>query len=172
MLSSEEVVLITNSAEETQNLAASLAPLLKAGDVINLSGDLGAGKTCFTKGVARGLGIKDKVTSPTFNLIKEYMNSFPLYHFDVYRLDGPDELGDLGYEEYFYGTGITIIEWGDKILSLLPEIHLRIEFKRLLDEEARELRISYQEMHWEEIVKNWLDRWAKRKKPRGVNHGS
>jgi len=148
--------ITTSSAKETQGLAASLSAFLVAGDVMSLCGDLGAGKTCFTQGLARSLGIRERITSPTFNLIKEYKNTLPLYHFDIYRLNTPDELYDLGYEEYFFGDGITVIEWGDKIRSLLPEAYLRIEFKRLTDDNARELVISYKGARWEKVVEKWM----------------
>ena len=156
-MSRKEIVIGTDSAQETQALGAALAPFLRPGDVISLSGDLGAGKTCFTQGLARGMGITERITSPTFNLIKEYGNSIPLYHFDVYRLHDPSDLYELGFEEYFYGNGVTVIEWGDKIESLLPRTHLRIEFKRLIEEEGRELKISFGEVRWEQTIKDWLD---------------
>lgn len=149
----------THSPHETQSLAASLSSHLKAGDVISLTGDLGAGKTCFTQGLAKSLGIKERITSPTFNLIKEYKNTISLYHFDVYRLKSPDELYDLGFEEYFYGDGITIIEWGDKIEPFLPSAFLRIEFKRSLDENVREINITYQGERWENVVEKWIRKW-------------
>lgn len=103
---------------------------LKSGDVLCLDGDLGVGKTVFTKGVAAGLGIKDDVSSPTFTLIQEYYGGrLPLYHFDVYRIDGPWDMDDLGYEEYFYGEGVCLVEWGSMIKELFPEntIYVRIE---------------------------------------------
>lgn len=149
-------VLRTNSPSETQHLASSLSSYLKAGDVISLTGDLGAGKTCFTQGLARSLGIKDRITSPTFSIIKEYKNVLSLYHFDVYRLNSPDELYDLGYEEYFYGDGITVIEWGDKIEKLLPADFLKIAFKRLFDDNVREIEITYQGKRWGDVAKKWL----------------
>ena len=103
---------------------------LKRGDVLCLDGDLGVGKTVFTKGVAAGLGIKDDVSSPTFTLIQEYYGGrLPLYHFDVYRIDGPWDMDDLGYDEYFYGEGVCLVEWGSRIKELFPEstIYVRIE---------------------------------------------
>lgn len=103
---------------------------LKRGDVLCLDGDLGVGKTVFTKGVAAGLGIKDDVSSPTFTLIQEYYGGrLPLYHFDVYRIDGPWDMDDLGYDEYFYGEGVCLVEWGSMINELFPEntIYVRIE---------------------------------------------
>ncbi|HEB12361.1 MAG TPA: tRNA (adenosine(37)-N6)-threonylcarbamoyltransferase complex ATPase subunit type 1 TsaE [Actinobacteria bacterium] len=123
--------LTTETEEETKTLAEGLAVALEAGDIISLTGDLGAGKTRFVQGLADGLGIKKPVTSPTFTIIKQYDDGrLPLYHFDVYRLNGPSDLRALGYEEYFFGDGITVIEWGDKINDLLPPDHLTIEFHR------------------------------------------
>jgi len=157
------LVIKTESPNETQNLAALLSFYLKAGDIISLTGDLGAGKTCFTQGLAEGLRIKERITSPTFNLIKEYKNAISLYHFDVYRLNSIDELYDLGYEEYFYGEGISIIEWGDKIKSLLPDSLLEIEFHRMLDDNVREIKISYRGERWGQTVKAWMKVWENRK---------
>jgi len=158
------MVVKTNSPDETQELAILLSSYLKAGDVISLTGDLGAGKTCFTQGIAKGLEIKERITSPTFNLIKEYKNAIPLYHFDVYRLNSVDELYDLGYEEYFYGEGVAVIEWGDKINSLLPESLLEIEFHRMLDDNIREIKISYRGDCWGKTVREWIKAWESRKK--------
>ncbi|TYO96193.1 tRNA (adenosine(37)-N6)-threonylcarbamoyltransferase complex ATPase subunit type 1 TsaE [Desulfallas thermosapovorans] len=135
-------VLETNSAGETVRLGTILGGLLQAGDVITLNGDLGAGKTCFTSGVARGLGINRRVTSPTFTLINEYNGRLPFYHLDVYRLTSPEELEDLGYEEYFYGSGVTIIEWAEQIERYLPSERLDIFIeKRPANEEGRILKL-------------------------------
>ena len=112
------------------NLQKKIGEKLKSGDVLCLDGDLGVGKTVFTKGVAAGLGIKDDVSSPTFTLIQEYYGGrLPLYHFDVYRIDGLWDMDDLGYEEYFYGEGVCLVEWGSMIKELFPEntIYVRIE---------------------------------------------
>ncbi|RBW67574.1 tRNA (adenosine(37)-N6)-threonylcarbamoyltransferase complex ATPase subunit type 1 TsaE [Bacillus taeanensis] len=116
---------ITNSYEETKELAQRLGRLLKAGDVLTLEGDLGAGKTTFTKGLAVGLGIKRVVSSPTFTIIKEYQGTLPLYHMDVYRLEDSDE--DLGFDEYFLGNGVTVVEWAKFIQDMLPEEYMMIE---------------------------------------------
>src|SRR5699024_12169889 len=99
----------SGSDELTKDIATKLAKQLKHGDVINLSGNVGAGKTNFTKGIATGLGVKRAVTSPTFTIIKEYKGRFPLYHIDAYRLEGSEE--DIGFEEYMDGDGVTVIEW-------------------------------------------------------------
>lgn len=118
----------TTSTEATKQLAATLAPYLRAGDVIVLNGDLGAGKTQFVQGVAAGLGIGGPVTSPTFNLLLSYMDgSLPLFHFDLYRLDAADQLEDIGYFETVDGPGATFIEWGEKFPDALPYGYLEID---------------------------------------------
>lgn len=111
----------TNSAEETIELGKKIGSMLKPGDIIAMEGTLAAGKTTITKGIAGALGIEDNITSPTFCLISEYYgNKMPLYHMDVYRLDGPEDFLNLGVEELLYGQGVCIIEWSEKIKSVLP----------------------------------------------------
>lgn len=148
--------IITHSPEETWELAKRLAPILSEGDVINLSGDLGAGKTVFAKGLAEGLGINEPVTSPTFTIIKEYKGRLPLYHFDVYRLYDPEELEELGVDEYFYGDGVSVVEWGDKVEDLLPDIHLAVNILRLVDDSFRRIEITPYGDVWEQKIKEWL----------------
>ncbi|CCO08081.1 tRNA (adenosine(37)-N6)-threonylcarbamoyltransferase complex ATPase subunit type 1 TsaE [Desulforamulus hydrothermalis] len=121
-----EAMVVSRSPAETRQLGQKMAGLLQAGDIICLNGDLGAGKTAFSQGVAEGLGVKGPVTSPTFTLINEYEGRLPLYHFDVYRLGGPADLEDLGYEEYFYGQGVCLIEWARRVADLLPGQRLDI----------------------------------------------
>ena len=124
------MVFESASSQMTFEFAKKIGQNLKRGDVLCLDGDLGVGKTVFTKGVAAGLGIKDDVSSPTFTLIQEYYGGrLPLYHFDVYRIDGLWDMDDLGYEEYFYGEGVCLVEWGSMIKELFPEntIYVRIE---------------------------------------------
>lgn len=115
---------LVNSADKTMEFAEKLASYLKPGDVITLEGDLGAGKTTFTKGIAKGLGITRTVNSPTFTIIKEYHGNLPLYHMDVYRLK--DAYEDLGFDEYFEGEGITVVEWAHLIGEQLPNDYLQI----------------------------------------------
>lgn len=113
---------------QTRQFGLELAKRLKKGDVVALTGDLGTGKTALTKYVAEGLGIQEPITSPTFTIVQEYPSGrLPLYHFDVYRLGGPEEMDELGYEEYFYGDGVCVVEWADLVEELLPEDALRIE---------------------------------------------
>lgn len=116
----------TKSAAETERIGALLGQKLERGMVVVLTGELGAGKTAFARGVARGLGVRDPVTSPTFTLIQEYTGRLPLYHFDVYRLQEPGELADLGYDEYLEGDGVCLIEWGDLVRELLPPTYLEV----------------------------------------------
>lgn len=117
----------TSSAEETQALAAQLASLLTAGDLIVMSGDLGAGKTAFTQGLGAALGVDEPITSPTFTLVQEYVgNSLRIYHLDVYRLEQLAEVADLGLAEMLDDEAVTIIEWGDAISSVLPNDRLEL----------------------------------------------
>lgn len=124
MTNENTITLTTQSAEETKRCGAALARALKPGDVIVLSGDLGAGKTQFVQGVARGLGIEDDVTSPTFNILLEYAGCIPLYHFDLYRLDDPEQLEDIDFYGVVEGDGASFIEWGDRFPDEMPEDRL------------------------------------------------
>lgn len=129
--------ITTYSEKETIEIAQNLESEKFPNMVICLEGDLGSGKTVFTKGFAQALGIEETVTSPTFNIIKEYPNGeLPLYHMDVYRLDG--KVDDLGIEDYYTRGGVTIIEWSDMIKDYLPEERLDIKFK-VIDEDTRTL---------------------------------
>ena len=131
----------TNSAEETFGLGERLGGVLRAGDVVALFGDLGAGKTTLTKGIARGLNLSADIHSPTFTLIHEHPGEIPLYHVDLYRLSGENEVETLGIEEYLCRDGVTVIEWADKMRSLLPAERLDIELKMKGDTQ-RELRFE------------------------------
>jgi len=137
------LVKISKSVEETIELGAKLAKGLKRGDCVALIGELGAGKTVFAKGVAKGLGVRGAryVNSPTFVIIKEYEGRLPLYHFDLYRLDGHSGFDEMNYEEYFYGDGVTVIEWADKIRELLPDRYWEVSLKAV-DEKQREIKIE------------------------------
>lgn len=120
---------ITHSADETIALGVKIGNLLKKGDVIAMQGTLAAGKTTITKGIAQSLGVSDTITSPTFCLISEYSGKMPLYHMDVYRLEGGEDFINLGTDDMIYGDGVSIIEWSEKIMDELPKktIVLKIE---------------------------------------------
>lgn len=133
--------ITSHSPEETSAAGRRLAATLRAGDVIALVGDLGAGKTQFANGVAAGLGITQDVTSPTFTLIHEYDGGkFPLYHVDFYRLDSPEEALKIGLDEYLGDGGVTMIEWADKFAELIPVEARWVRF-RTLDGDVREIEI-------------------------------
>ncbi|TET10534.1 MAG: tRNA (adenosine(37)-N6)-threonylcarbamoyltransferase complex ATPase subunit type 1 TsaE [Candidatus Atribacteria bacterium] len=123
------LTIITKSPEETKNLGKEVSKLAKPGDLLAFYGELGTGKTCFIQGIARGLKVKDYVTSPSFTIINEYQGKIPIYHFDLFRLDNAEEILELGYKEYFYGEGLTVIEWAEKIEQLLPKEYLGIKIK-------------------------------------------
>ncbi len=129
------LTVTTRSVEETRIIGASLAPMLLPGDVISLSGDLGAGKTALVQGIAAAFGVEQRVTSPSFTIVHEYKGRFPMIHVDVYRLNSFQEVLDLGFEEFFDANGVVLIEWGDAIVPLLPRRHLEIEIRRVDDEE-------------------------------------
>ncbi|GHT97368.1 tRNA (adenosine(37)-N6)-threonylcarbamoyltransferase complex ATPase subunit type 1 TsaE [Spirochaetia bacterium] len=131
----------TASPEETIALGERIAPLLPPGSVIALRGGLGAGKTCFAKGIARGLGIREEVTSPTYTIISEYAGRLPLYHIDAYRLEGDDDFSALGGEEFLYGRGITLIEWSERLPRSIPANAITIELE-LLSDGGRMIHIS------------------------------
>jgi len=129
--------VIIKDESETKKFGLNLGKDLKKGDIVALTGDLGTGKTTLTKYIGEGLGITEMITSPTFTIIQEYYSGrLPLYHFDVYRINSIEEMDELGCEEYFYGDGITIIEWADKIMEIIPEeaIVINIEYGKTSDE--------------------------------------
>ena len=133
--------MILASHEDTLNLGKKIGDVLKPGDILLLEGDLGAGKTTFTQGLAEGLGVDEFVNSPTFVIINEYFSGhLPLYHMDLYRLEDEAQLSDLGVEEYFFGNGVSVVEWPEIALSLLPEAYTRLTFLR--EGQGREVKIT------------------------------
>lgn len=132
----EQWVYESHSIADTEALASALATQAHAGMVIALDGDLGAGKTAFSQKFAWHLGVRDVVSSPTFTLIKEYEGRLPLYHMDVYRIS-LEEADELGLEEYFYGTGVSLVEWASIIPELLPQDHLHVQIETMGPEERK-----------------------------------
>ncbi len=137
--------LETHSFEETVEAGLKLGKILKAGDVIWLSGDLGTGKTALTNGIAKALGIDAYITSPTFNLVNEYEGRLPLYHFDVYRIADSEEMFDIGFDEYLNNGGVTVIEWGEQIAEILPADIIRVTIVKNLQKglDIREITIEF-----------------------------
>ncbi|WP_414691956.1 tRNA (adenosine(37)-N6)-threonylcarbamoyltransferase complex ATPase subunit type 1 TsaE [Paucilactobacillus kaifaensis] len=140
------------SSDATINFGKSVADLVSAGDVLVLDGDLGAGKTTFTKGLAAGLGIKTVIKSPTFTIIREYQDGrLPLYHMDVYRLENGGG-ADLGLEEYFDSDGVSVVEWAQFVADELPAKYLAIKFERTDNDDTRILSLEPHGAHFEQIV--------------------
>lgn len=145
------IKIVTRTPQELSYLGSRMAQLMAPGDFFALDGDLGAGKTLLTQGIAQGLGVLEDITSPTFTIIHEYESGrLPLYHMDVYRLKQPEELYDLGYEEYFYGQGVTVVEWAQLVHALLPEEYLGLEIAVVL--EGRELRFAPHGARYERMI--------------------
>lgn len=125
----------TWDAEETYNIGKTLGERVKAGDVVCLTGELGVGKTVFTQGFAKGLGIAEAVSSPTFTIVQEYEEGrFPFYHFDVYRIGSVEEMDEIGFEDYIFGEGVCLIEWADLIEEILPEHRMSVHIEKDLDQ--------------------------------------
>jgi len=128
------MIIETNSEKETWDLGFSLGEKACAGQVYTLVGDLGVGKTIFTKGLAKGLGIDEPVSSPTFTIVQIYDEGrLPFYHFDVYRIGDVEEMDEIGYEDYIYGEGISLIEWANLIEEILPEHYTEIKIEKDLE---------------------------------------
>lgn len=143
----------TTSAEETTTLGEKLGKQLAPGDVIALFGDLGAGKTTLTRGIAVGLGLATDIHSPTFTLIHEHPGTVPLYHVDLYRLSSEEEVETLGLEEYIYSDGVTIIEWADRMKSMLPKDRLDITL-RMQGDTDRELTFESESERMKQIIED------------------
>ena len=167
--------IISHSSTQTQRLGVRLGELLRGGELLLLEGQLGTGKTTFTQGLAQGMGITEDISSPTFTLLKEYAGQEgqvvstrepeqisaaqqparpALYHFDLYRLDDPEEMLDLGFEDYFYSSGVCVVEWADKADLLWPTEHLRIRLK-MLNETKRGLLFIAVGTHYCELLQQF-----------------
>lgn len=141
-----EKIYETYSPEETYALGKRLGAEAKPGDVYTLVGDLGVGKTVFTQGIAEGLGITEPVSSPTFTIVQVYEEGrMPFYHFDVYRIGGIEEMDEIGYEDYFYGDGLCMIEWANLIEEILPEHYRQVTIEKDLEKGFDYRRITIEE---------------------------
>lgn len=134
---------VTNSPAETEALGQRLAERLQPGDVIAYTGDLGAGKTAFTRGLARGLGITERITSPTFTIVNEYQGGrLPLFHFDMYRLGSSDELYEIGWEDYLARGGVCAVEWSEIVADALEEDCIRVDIRQSDTENQRKITVE------------------------------
>lgn len=141
------MVIETFSPQETFAFAEQMARKATAGDVYTLIGDLGVGKTVFTQGIARGLGITEPISSPTFTIVQEYESGrLPFYHFDVYRIGAPEEMDEIGFEDYVYGEGVTMIEWANLIQEILPEHYTQITIEKDIAKGFDYRRITVEEV--------------------------
>ena len=131
------MIIITKSEAETERVGKDLAGTLTVGSVVALQGGLGVGKTAFTRGMAAGLGIRHTVSSPTFTIVNEYPGRIPLYHFDMYRLEGEDELFDIGWYDYLERGGICVVEWSEKVTAALPKGSVTVSIESLNDNTRR-----------------------------------
>lgn len=146
--------VITSSPEQTWRTGQVLGRLLKAGDTVCLYGDLGAGKTNFTYGVAQGLEVNEQyITSPTYTFVNEYEGRVPLYHMDLYRLEEPGELENIGFEEYLESDGVTVIEWADRAEDELPADRLSV-YLSAVDEKSREIGFLAEGERYEKLVED------------------
>ncbi len=143
--------LITRTPEETRELGRHVGTLAQPGDVYLLSGNLGAGKTCFTQGVARGLGIEEYVMSPSFVILREHQGRLPLYHIDLYRLESVDEAAELGLDDYLYGKGVCVVEWAERARNVLPSDNLMVHIDYAGDDE-RCFRIEANGHRYRDII--------------------
>jgi tRNA threonylcarbamoyladenosine biosynthesis protein TsaE len=146
--------LVSDSQSSTERLGEKLAPHLTSGDVILLSGDLGAGKTQLTKGIARGLGVAEPVTSPTFNILLVHSGRIPLYHFDLYRLEEPDELDDIDYWGTLESDGVSVVEWGDRFSEALPADGLDVSLA-ITGDDARDIEVRALGPRGEALALEW-----------------
>jgi len=144
---------ICKNKDETIALGEKLGRLLRSGDIILLYGELGSGKTVFTKGIAKGLEINEPITSPTFTLVNEHRGKIFLYHFDLYRLDDYTALYDIGYEEYFYDEGVCAIEWPERLGPLLPKERLEVIIQKGEKEDERVILFKDFGRRYEELLK-------------------
>lgn len=135
----------TNSPDETEEIGYKLGKILNGGEVICLNGDLGTGKTAFTKGIAKALDIEEYITSPTFALVNEYSGRLKLNHFDVYRISDEDELLEIGFEDYIYSDSVSVVEWSELISGIIPENRIEVTINKELStgENVRKITISF-----------------------------
>lgn len=154
--------IISNSPQETEQYGEKVGQNTEPGQIICLSGQLGVGKTAFTKGLAKGLGIEGYITSPTFTIVNEYQGKYLLYHFDVYRVNDVDELYEIGFDEYIFGSGVSVIEWGELIESIIPNDRLWITINKDISkgDDYREIIFEPSGQRYKELVNKISAVWS------------
>ncbi len=156
---SSSLMLTSHSSAQTQRMGAGLGRLLREGDIICLEGELGTGKTCFIQGVGRGMGIRERITSPSFTLIREYVGRdtrLRLYHIDLYRIEEAMEASRLGLDDYLYDGGVCAIEWAERAREIMPQEHLWITL-RYLGERERTLAMEAKGRRYKELLAEWRE---------------
>ena len=148
------------SPEDTENLGEYIGNVVKKGYVICLTGDLGVGKTEFVKGLARGLKVMDYITSPTFIIVNQYEGRIPLYHFDVYRIENVSEMDEIGYEEYFYGDGVCVIEWANLIEDIIPKENIGVHISKDIEmgENFRNISIETKGDMYDSLIREMIEK--------------
>ena len=154
--------LTSHGPGETQQLGGIIGKLAQAGDIVLLSGPLGAGKTCLAQGIARGLGVKEATASPSYVILREFAGRLPLYHMDLYRLEF-NEIGELGLDDYLYGSGVCVIEWAEKGMPLMPAEHLLLNLA-YAGEERRSIEIASVGTRYEKLAQELAAAWKSAKK--------
>lgn len=136
------MIITVNSVDETISIGEQIGKLANAGDIICLDGDLGTGKTHLTKGIAMGLNIHSNITSPTFNIVNEYEGRLNFYHFDVYRVNDPDEIYAIGFDEYIFSDAVSVIEWANYIEELIPEEYMKVSIEKNSKDDVNSRKIT------------------------------
>lgn len=131
------VEVCTKSEKDTVDIGKILGSLFTGGEILALNGEMGAGKTAFTKGIALGLGITEYITSPTFALVNEYVGRLPLYHFDVYRINDEDELMEIGFEDYIYSYGVSVVEWSSLTPNIIPDERINVSIDKVVEDQDK-----------------------------------
>lgn len=158
-ISSNIIHIETHDIEDTIKLGNIIGTILKAGDVVALIGQLGSGKTHMVKGIAEGQGIEGRkvVTSPSYVLVKQYEGRVPIYHFDAYRLESSEEMFDIDCIDYFWGNGISIVEWADKVIDCLPDEHIKITLKSI-SQTSRDINVSCKGERYKDFMEEFKEK--------------
>ena len=152
---------LSNSPEDTEDIGRILGSIAQRGYIVCLEGELGAGKTQFAKGFAKGLGINGHITSPTFTIINEYNGRIPLYHFDAYRINDVEEMYEIGCDEYFFGEGVCLIEWANLIEDIIPKENIKISISKDMEQGVyfRKITLETSGEKYEPVCRKIIEKW-------------